>query len=84
MTQITVSADIALAISQSSLPIVLVDPQGRKLGQMTKIDPSPSTLNGDEDEWAETKRRIEQAKREGGTFYTTHQVLAHLKSLESK
>jgi hypothetical protein len=84
MTQITVSADIALAISQSSLPIVLVDPQGRKLGQMTKIDSSPSTPNGDEDEWAETKRRIEQAKREGGTFYTTQQVLAHLKSLESK
>jgi hypothetical protein len=38
----------------------------------------------DEDEWAEAKRRIERAQREGGTFYTTQEVLDHLKSLESE
>jgi hypothetical protein len=35
-----------------------------------------------QDEWAEAKRRIERAQREGGTFYTTQEVLEHLKSLE--
>ena len=38
----------------------------------------------DEDEWAEAKRQIERAQREGGTFYTTQEVLDHLKSLESE
>lgn len=84
MTQITVSAEIARAIAQSTFPIVLVDPQGRTLGQMTKVDASSIVegTNSQEDEWAEAKRRMEQAKREGGTFYTTKEVLAHLKSLE--
>jgi len=84
MTHITVSAEIARAISQSTFPIVLVDPQGRTLGQMTKVDASPSVeaTNAEEDEWAEAKRRMEQAKREGGKFYTTKEVLDHLKSLE--
>ena len=86
MTQITVSAEIARAIAQSQLPIVLVDPQGRKLGQMTRVDASAAVevTCADEDEWAEAKQRMEQAKREGGIFYTTKEVLAHLKSLDSE
>jgi hypothetical protein len=84
MTQITVSAEIALAIAQSTLPIVLVDPQGRTLGQMTMVNDSSvvEATHAEEDEWAEAKRRMEQAKREGGKFYTTKEVLEHLKSLE--
>jgi hypothetical protein len=83
MTQITVTAEIARAIAESSLPIVLVDPQGRKLGQMTQIDAvALEEAETADDEWAEAMRRMEQAKREGGPFYTTSEVLEHLKSLE--
>jgi hypothetical protein len=51
---------------------------------MTKVDASSvdEVTNADDDEWAEAKRRTEQAKREGGPFYTTKEVLEHLKSLE--
>lgn len=88
MVQITVSDDLARQISGTPLPIVLVDSHGRKLGQVTRFNASPAQgqSSGDStgEEWAEAKRRMEQAKRDGGTFYTTKEVLEHLKSLERK
>ncbi len=80
MTHITVSAEIAHAILQSTFPIVFVDPQGRTLGQMTQA--AGEATQAEEDDWAEAKRRMELANREGGKFYTTKEVLDHLKSLE--
>ena len=88
MVQITVSDELASQIAGASMPVVLVDSHGHELGQVTRRNTAPvrttSRDDSDEDEWAEAKRRMEQAKREGGTFYTTKEVLEHLKSLERK
>jgi hypothetical protein len=82
MTQITVTAEIARAIAESPMPIVLVDPQGRKLGQMTQIDAvSAEEAKCSEEEWAEAKRRM---ANDDGTRYTTAEVLAYLRSLASE
>ena len=88
MAQITVSEDFARQIAGLPLPIVLVDSQGRQLGQVTQLNSSPACAESPDtsadDEWSEAKRQMEAYRREGGTFYTTHDVLAHLKSLEKE
>lgn len=85
MVQIAVSDELARQIAGAPLPVVLVDSRGRELGQLTRRNvtpPAESPSDADDDDWAEAKRRMEQAKREGGPFYTTKEVLEHLKSLE--
>ncbi|MGD9634003.1 MAG: hypothetical protein AB7G28_23255 [Pirellulales bacterium] len=88
MVQITVSDDLARQIAGAPLPIVLVDSQGRRLGQISRM--SAPTVSADaqadavEDEWSEAKRQMDIFRREGGTFYTTQEVLSHLESLEKE
>lgn len=88
MVQITVSDDLARQIAGAPLPIMLVDSQGRRLGQISRT--SAPTMSADaqadsaEDEWSEAKRQMEIFRREGGTFYTTQEVLSHLESLEKE
>ena len=77
MTQITVSAELARAIAESPPPIVLVDPQGRKLGQMTQIEAAAEAKISDE-EWAEIKRRM---ANDDGTRYTWAEVKDYLRTL---
>jgi hypothetical protein len=88
MVQVTVSEDFARQIAGVPLPIVLVDSQGRQLGQVTQLNSSPTSEDSPntfaEDEWSEAKRQMEIHRREGGTFYTTQEVLAHLESLEKE
>lgn len=88
MVQITVSDDLARQITGASQPIVLVDSQGRRLGQISRTSaPTVSTeahADSVEDEWSEAKRQMEIFRREGGTFYTTQEVLSHLESLEKE
>lgn len=88
MVQITVSDDLARQIAGAPLPIVLVDSQGRKLGQISRaIAPTVGTeaqADSAENEWSEAKRQMEIFRREGGTFYTTQEVLSHLESLEKE
>jgi hypothetical protein len=86
MVQITVSDDLANQIAGASLPVVLVDSRGRAVGEVTRRNVVPtraaSRNDSTEDEWMEAKRQMEIYQREGGTFYTTKEVLEHLKSLE--
>ena len=86
MMYITVSDDVARQLAEASQPVVLVDNRGRELGQVTSLNTAParagSRRGSNDNEWAEAKLRMEQAKREGGPFYTTKEVLDHLKSLE--
>ena len=86
MVQITVNDELARQIAGASLPVVLVDSRGQELGQITRRTASPARAEarGDstDDEWAEAKRQMEIYRREGGSFYTTKEVLDHLKSLE--
>ena len=88
MVQITVSEDFARQIAGVPLPIVLVDSQGRLLGQVTQLNSSPTCTEppntSADDEWSEAKRQMNIYRQEGGTFYTTQEVLAHLKSLEKE
>lgn len=88
MVQITVSDEFARQLADTPLPIVLVDSKGRPLGQITLLDSAsacakPENTTADDD-WAEGKRQMEIYQREGGTFYTTHEVLAHLESLRKE
>jgi len=54
MTQITVSGELARAIAESPLPIVLVDLHGRELGQMTRTGAKTAEeARISEEEWAE-------------------------------
>lgn len=84
MTLLTVSDEQARLIAEVSSPIVIVDSRGLELGHispMTSATVKPSEI---EDDWAEAKRQREIARREGGRFYTTTEVLEHLKSLEKE
>jgi hypothetical protein len=49
---------------------------------MTQIDAVASEQRRVSDEWAEAKLQMELYRQEGGSFYTTKEVLEHLKSLE--
>ena len=88
MVQITVSDELARQIAGASLPVVLVDSRGQELGEITRRSISPSRAeernDADDDEWAEAQRQMEIYRREGGSFYTTKEVLDHLKSLEKE
>lgn len=88
MVQITVSDEFARQLADTPLPIVLVDTKGRQLGQVTLLESGsncakPESATADDD-WAEAKRQMEVYQREGGTFYTTQEVLAHLESLRKE
>lgn len=88
MVQITVSDDFARQLADTPLPIVLVDSTGRQLGQVTLLDSAADCAKSEnttaDDEWAEAKRQMEIYQREGGTFYTTQEVLAHLELLRKE
>jgi hypothetical protein len=84
MTQLTVSDEQARFIAQASLPIIVVDSHGRELGQISSVMPANDRVESSTDDWAEAKRQMEIYKREGGSFYTTKEVLEHLKSLEKE
>jgi hypothetical protein len=60
MTHITVSADIARQITVASMPIVLVDENGRRLGELTQIDSETLPPGLTREEWEEIIRRMEK------------------------
>ena len=65
---------------------MLVDSSGRELAQVTSltvVQRDRSRREVARDDWAEAKRQMEIDRREGGSFYTTNEVLEHLKSLET-
>jgi len=71
MTEIMVSDDLARQIAGASPPIVFVDGSGRRLAQITPIDPEPTLPPGVSPEyWAEIKRRFETP----GEYVTFQQI----------
>jgi hypothetical protein len=80
MTQIILDASVAGKLHNLSQPVELCDPSGRVLGEfLPRIDMSewePVSPPASEDELD----RREQSE----DWYTTEQVLAHLKSLEKQ
>jgi hypothetical protein len=84
MVQITVSDELAQAIAQAMAPVMLVDSRGRELAQIMPLNtstPTKSRSDSADDEWSEAKLQMETYRREGGSFYTTKEVLEHLNSL---
>jgi hypothetical protein len=80
MTQIILEASAAGKLNNLFKPVELCDPSGRVLGQFVpRLDMSQWEIVGPE------LSEEELADREQSTeWYTTEEVLAHLKSLENK
>jgi hypothetical protein len=79
MTQILLDASSVSMLTSVTQPVELCDPAGRVLGKFVpNIDPSEWEVVGPEASEEELKQR-EQSKE----WYTTDEVLAHLKSLEN-
>jgi hypothetical protein len=75
MIQITVSDVQARVIAESSPPFVVVDPQGKPLGQITPVDAETAAQPGiSAEEWAEIKRRMQ----EPGEYVTYQQIKERL------
>jgi hypothetical protein len=73
MTVITVNAEIAQQITDASMPIVLVDESGRRLGELTHGDSDiPPGLT--QERWEEIQRRM----REPGEYYSWQEVKKQL------
>lgn len=71
MIQITVSDAQARVIAESTPPFLVVDRQGKALGQITPIDPaSAAALGIPAEEWAEIQRRM----REPGEYVTFQEI----------
>jgi len=79
MVQITVTTELAQAISQAGPFVTLVDPSGRTLGQ---VAPPGTQLSGPigmtEEHVAELKRRMAE---DDGVRYTWAEVKEHLRTL---
>ena len=79
MTQITVTDELARAISQAGSFVILVDSKGRTIGQLTPVDSDLEGPLGMTDEHlAELKRRMAD---DDGTRYSWAEVKEHLRAL---
>jgi hypothetical protein len=59
MTQITVSDELARVFAESAVPIIVVDGQGRKLGQFTPAAEERKLPSGmSQQYWDELQRRM--------------------------
>jgi hypothetical protein len=86
MSHLTLNAEQTLQLARASFPIAVFDAQGKKIGDLAAVaSPAIDVQNMTDEEWtAECLRRKEQAERDGGEYYTTQEVLAHLASLENR
>ena len=77
MTVVTLSTEQLRQIGEATTsPIVLVDPQGREVGQITQLVQPPDST--EEDVVAEIKRRM---AADDGTRMTHAEVMGHLRAL---
>jgi hypothetical protein len=80
MIQIILDASVASKLIQVIHPVELCDPSGRVLGRFVPlIDPSEWEALSPAISEEELDRRAQSTE-----WYTTEEVLAHLKSLEEK
>jgi len=85
MIRIILTEEQTNAIARSSEPIDLVDGSGRMLGRMTPMSRTTDPmLELSAEELAEIDRRMANAEKGNGVFYTTQEVLEHLESLETE
>jgi hypothetical protein len=78
MIQIAVSDIEALAISESPTPVVVVNSQGRPLGQIAPVDPETVAQPGiPAERWVEIKRRM---ANDDGTRYTLAEIMERVRA----
>jgi hypothetical protein len=79
MIQIAVSDVEAQAICESATPVVVVDPQGKPLGQITPVDPQIAAQPGiPAERLAEIKRRM---ANDDGSRYTLSEIMERVRAL---
>jgi hypothetical protein len=75
MTQITVDDELARQIAGASPPIVFVDAEGRRLGEITQVESAQALPPGMSPEyWAEIKRRVQTP----GAYATLREIKERL------
>ena len=79
MTTLSVTPDLAEALSKATEPVRLVDGQGKLLGSFSPATISQRSADPAPEEIAEMQRRAASSEAR----LTTDDVLAHLRSLES-
>jgi hypothetical protein len=80
MTRIVLDAGVSSRLHELTLPAELCDPSGRVLGRFVpSVDMSEWELISPEIHEEELDRREQSTE-----WYTTEEVLAHLRSLENK
>ncbi len=80
MSQINLDADLSAQLHNLSEPVELCDPTGRVLGQFVpQIDMSEWEPDSPDLSEEELKQREQSTE-----WYSTEEVLAHLKTLENK
>jgi hypothetical protein len=80
MTRITVNGEFSSKLQELVEEVELCDPSGRVLGRFVpEFDPSQWELAEPEISEEELQRREQSTE-----WYTTEEVLAHLKSLEKQ
>jgi len=79
MTQITVTDELARAITQAGSFVILVDSKGRTIGQITPVESNPEGPLGMTDEHlAELQRRMAD---DDGTRFTFAEVIDRVRGL---
>jgi hypothetical protein len=80
MTLIPINDDIARLIGEATGPVILVDPHGRHIGNVTRYVILPPDAS-EEEVIAEIRRRMAD---DDGTRYTHTEVMNHLRSLTAE
>jgi hypothetical protein len=79
MTVLTLSDDQARLVAGASTPVVVIDSQGKTIGNLAPVPvESSATYPISSEELVELKRRM---ANDDGTRYTTAEVLAYLRTL---
>jgi hypothetical protein len=81
MSQITLTPEQAGILSQGNYPIAIRHPDGRTVAYLTR---SGNLYSGDGPDFsADEIAAAEKALQSNGPWYSTQEVLEHLRSLES-
>lgn len=80
MTLIPINDDIARLIGEATGPVILVDPRGKHVGNVTRYTILPPDAS-EEEVVAEIRRRMAD---DDGARFTHSEVMSHLRSLASE
>ncbi len=80
MSDLIITHEQAKVLSEATVPVAIRDPEGKLLGYASPSEHKPKSHGFTREEIAETRRRADS----DGPWYTTAQVLEHLRKLDEK